>query len=123
MQPLHAYSAQKLLPNPIRYCSLEDKAVALARRRKEETQGYDWCPRSPAHFSCHGDIFHTGTSSLLLYLYKEDTVESRMDEVRPPHIERSGLETEGLKTKESVLRRSVGYRERSESSSLFQSII
>lgn len=39
MHPLHAYSSQKLLPAPIRYCSLEDKAAALENRRKEETQG------------------------------------------------------------------------------------
>lgn len=102
------YSSQKLLPIPLRYCSLEDKAAALAKRRKEEIQAYDWYPRSLAHFISHGDIFHTGTCSLLLYLYKEDTVESRMDEVRPPHVERNGLETEGLKTKESGLGRSVG---------------
>lgn len=75
---------------------------------KQEKGGKAGCSRSPENFSYYGDIFHTGTSSRLLHLYKEDTVESRMDEVRLPHVERNRLEREGLKTKDSVLGRSVG---------------
>lgn len=101
--PPRVCSSQKLLPAPMRYCRLEDKAAAWVSRRKEQSLR----TRGPAHFSCHEDTSHWGTSPLLLYLHKEDTVEARVDEARPLQSRKKRFRTGCLKTKESFLGRSV----------------
>lgn len=75
-------------------CKTEDRRTAFINRRKRVillVLSYISC--SPAHFSPHSK------SPLMLYLHKEDIVESRMDESRLWGKERNRPEDSRIKAK------------------------